>query len=237
MFKIPKKSTLTVEKIPQQKAFQPSSTPLNLPERYMVWNSVGLITQFSKDDDDSIEIEFHNVSYHHTIHLKNQFGYTMADMSKEAVVLASPGNEATELAEELNEFLAQTVSNHSKLTCIMLNSDDTGTKEWNVDMKKEYIRCVCASRLLVACATSRKFMRVFHVSGIQREIIGLFGQPICIAAYERKIFVCYIGSYYCIFHIIVPNFTKKINYVNLLFQFKKYIYIYVWNLVKLALAN
>lgn len=74
-----------------QTAFQSSSTPLNLPERYMVWNSIGLITQFMKDGDESIDIEFHNATYHHTIHIKNQFGYTMADMSKEAVVMASPG--------------------------------------------------------------------------------------------------------------------------------------------------
>ena len=81
-----------VNKAPStQTAFQSSSTPLNLPERYMVWNSIGLITQFMKDGDESIDIEFHNATYHHTIHIKNQFGYTMADMSKEAVVMASPG--------------------------------------------------------------------------------------------------------------------------------------------------
>lgn len=74
-------------------AIQPSSTPLNLPERYMVWNSTGIITQFNKEEDNSIEIEFHNASLHHTIHLKNQYGYTMADMSREVVALASPGSK------------------------------------------------------------------------------------------------------------------------------------------------
>ncbi len=75
-----------------QPAFQPASTPLNLTERYMKWNNIGLITQFMKENDESIDIEFHNATYHHTIHLKNQYGYTMADMSTEAIVMASPGN-------------------------------------------------------------------------------------------------------------------------------------------------
>ena len=57
----------------------------------MVWNNIGIITQFMKENDESIDIEFHNATYHHTIHLKNQFGYTMADMSKEAIVMGSPG--------------------------------------------------------------------------------------------------------------------------------------------------
>ncbi len=81
-----------VTKLPVTQApFQPASTPLNLTERYMAWNNIGLITQFMKENDDSIDIEFHNATYHHTIHLKNQFGYTMADMSTEAVLMASPG--------------------------------------------------------------------------------------------------------------------------------------------------
>lgn len=74
-----------------QAPFQSSSTSLILPERYMVWNNIGIITQFMKENDESIDIEFHNATYHHTIHLKNQFGYTMADMSKEAIVMGSPG--------------------------------------------------------------------------------------------------------------------------------------------------
>lgn len=159
----------------------------------MVWNSVGLITQFSKDEDDSIDIEFHNASHHHTIHMKNQLGYTMADMSREAVVLASPGPIDDSQADDVNEVIAQSVTSISKLTCIMLSSlDSAASKEWQIDMpKKEHIRCVCVSRLLIACATSRKFLRVFHLSGVQRELICLNGQPISVSAYDQKIFVCY----------------------------------------------
>ncbi len=180
----------------QQAPFQSSSTPLSLPERYMVWNSVGLITQFNKEGDESIDIEFHNVSLHHTIHIKNQYGYTMGDMSKEAVVLASPGHKSSssdESEENDMEFVSATGSSnsHSKLTCIMLNSCDN-TKEWSIDMlRKEYIRCICVSKMFVVCATSRKFLRVYCLAGTQKEIICTAGAPICIAAYDNRIFVAH----------------------------------------------
>lgn len=176
-----------------QPAFQPSSTPLALLERFMRWNSVGLITQFCTEGDESIDIEFHNASFHHTIHIKNQFGYTMADVSKEAVVLASPGSKIEEEIE-INSALSNTISNQSKLTVILLNSLDN-TKEWSIDMiKKEYIRCVCASRSLIACCTSRKFLRIFGIAGTQKEIICLPGIPICVSAYDNCIFVAYNTS-------------------------------------------
>jgi chromosome transmission fidelity protein 4 len=175
-----------------QKAFQPSSTPHALPERYMAWNSIGLITQFNKDDDESIDIEFHNASLHHTIHIKNQYGYSMADVSKEAVVLASTGKKDEEDPEM--QDLYPTSSKESKLTCILLNSCDN-TKEWSIDMlRKEYIRCVCASKLMVACATSRKFIRIYCLAGTQKEILCIPGTPVCISAYDNVIFVAYNNS-------------------------------------------
>ncbi len=161
----------------------------------MTWNSVGVITQYNKEDDDSIEIEFHNVSYHHTIHMKNQYGYTMADMSREVVVLASPGSKSLtsdEDSEQLSSVLTSSLTSHSKMACILLNSLDTN-KEWTVDMpRREYIKCVCASRTLVACATTRRFLRIYHLAGTQREIICLPGNPLCLSAYDNTLFVVYV---------------------------------------------
>ncbi|RNA00757.1 WD repeat and HMG-box DNA-binding 1 isoform X1 [Brachionus plicatilis] len=173
-----------------QAPFQPSSTPLALLERFMCWNSVGVVSQFCTEGDESIDIEFHNASHHHTIHIKNQFGYTMADVSKEAVVLASPGT-SIEQEVEVNSALSSSIGNQSKLTVILINSLDN-SKEWNMDMvKKEYIKCVCVSRSLVACCTNKKFLRIFGLAGTQKEIVSLAGIPICVAAYDHKIFVAY----------------------------------------------
>lgn len=175
-----------------QTAFQSSSTPLSLPERFMAWNNIGLITQYMKEEDESIDIEFHNATYHHAIHFKNQFGYTMADMSMEAIVMGSPGKVSEEeLENDYNSTIASAITNQSKFACILINSCD-GNKEWSLEMpRKEYIKCVCVSRLLAACMTSRRFLRVYGLAGTQKEIISFNGNPVCMRAYENRVFICY----------------------------------------------
>jgi len=177
-----------------QSAFQCSSTPLTLHERYMVWNSVGLITQYIKEGDESIDIEFHNATYHHTIHIKNQFGYTMADMSKEAIVMASPGKITAEDETEINSTILSSLTSHSKLACILINSCDNN-KEWTIEMpRKEFIKCLCVSKTLIGCMTSRRFLRIYGLAGTQKEIICFNGLPICMRAHENTIFICYSTS-------------------------------------------
>lgn len=60
--------------------------------------------------------------------------------------------------------------------------------------RKEYIKCICASRTLVACATTQNFIRIFDPAGSQREILALPGSPVCIAAYDNSIFAVYNTS-------------------------------------------
>ena len=179
-------------KLTTQTPFQSGSTPLALSERYMAWNSIGLITQFMKEGDESIDIEFHNATYHHTIHIKNQYGYTMADMSKEAVLMGSPGKvDEEELNNDYNSTIASAITNQSKLACILINSCDNN-KEWTLDMpRKEYIKCVAVSRHLAACMTNKRFLRIYGIAGTQKEIISFNGNPVAMAAYENMIFICY----------------------------------------------
>lgn len=54
-----------------------------------VWNSVGIIKQYNTEEENSVDIEFHDTSIHHAMHITNNYNYTMADMSTEAVILAS----------------------------------------------------------------------------------------------------------------------------------------------------
>lgn len=189
-----------------QKPFQCASTPMTLDERYMVWNTVGIIKQFNLNADKSIDIEFHNVSYHHTIHINNnQYGYTMADLSKEAVLLACPGSKSLQYKHdddigdgetETNENELLTIEqqfNESRLVCILLNPWDTLNKEWSINMpKKEFIKCICVSNQLCACFTSNKFLRVFTLNGVQREVIAIpCINVLCMSAYNNFIFISY----------------------------------------------
>ena len=75
-----------VEVISYQAAFQPSCSPLNLSSRYMKWNLVGIVRRdegvqdenLPEDDQTaSITVEFHDSTFHHSMHLKDEHGWLL----------------------------------------------------------------------------------------------------------------------------------------------------------------
>ncbi|XP_073494567.1 WD repeat and HMG-box DNA-binding protein 1 [Phyllobates terribilis] len=160
---------------PPQKPFQPGSTPSHLLHRFMMWNSIGVIRCYNDEQDNAIDIEFHDTSIHHAVHLTNTLNHTIADLSQEAILLACEGTE--ELA--------------SKLQCLHFSSWDN-SKEWMVDMPKgEDIQAVCLGQGWVACATSASLVRVFTVGGVQKEIFSLLGPVVCMAAHGEQLLLVY----------------------------------------------
>ncbi|KAM4690958.1 WD repeat and HMG-box DNA-binding protein 1 [Rhinophrynus dorsalis] len=160
---------------PPQKPFQSGSTPAHLMHRFMMWNSIGVIRCYNDEQDNAIDVEFHDTSIHHALHLTNTLNHTIADVSQEAVVLACVGTE--ELA--------------SKLQCLHFSSWDT-SKEWMVDMPKgEDVQAICLGQGWVACATSALLLRLFSVGGIQKEIVSLLGPVVCMAGHGEQLIVVY----------------------------------------------
>lgn len=171
----PEKLPQVVQAPPQldldlQEPFQPGSTPAHLESRYMVWNSVGIVRSFTSEEESSIDVEFHDASIHHPIHLGNNHGYVMADLSTEAVVLASDGDE-------------------SKLTCHHFGSSGLN-KEWSIDMpEKEEILCICAGQNWVAAATDRRNLRIFSTGGMQKQVLSLPGPIVALSGWQDKCLV------------------------------------------------
>ncbi|KAM9556396.1 WD repeat and HMG-box DNA-binding protein 1 isoform 1-T2 [Guaruba guarouba] len=160
---------------PRQKPFQSGSTPAHLMHRFMVWNSVGIIRCYNDEQDNAIDVEFHDTSVHHATHLPNSLNHTMADLSTEAILLACESTE--ELA--------------SKLHCIHFSSWDAN-KEWTVDMPKdEDIEAICLGQGWAACATSALLVRVFTVGGVQKEIFSLPGPVVSMAGHGEQLMVIY----------------------------------------------
>ncbi|NXH13650.1 WDHD1 protein, partial [Bucco capensis] len=160
---------------PRQKPFQSGSTPAHLMHRFMVWNSVGIIRCYNDEQDNAIDIEFHDTSIHHATHLPNSLNHTMADLSAEAILLACESTE--ELA--------------SKLHCIHFSSWDAN-KEWTVDMPKdEDIEAICLGQGWAACATTALLVRVFTVGGVQKEIFSLPGPVVSMAGHGEQLMVIY----------------------------------------------
>lgn len=58
-----------------------------------MWNSVGIVRGYNDEQDDAIDVEFHDSAVHHAMHLTNSLGHTMADLSQEAVLLACPSTD------------------------------------------------------------------------------------------------------------------------------------------------
>ncbi|XP_042629643.1 WD repeat and HMG-box DNA-binding protein 1-like [Cyprinus carpio] len=158
-----------------QRAFQPGSTPVHLMHRFMVWNSVGIVRGYNDDQDNAIDVEFHDTAIHHAMHLTNTLGHTMADLSQEAVLLACEGTE--ELA--------------SKIQCLHFSCWDTH-KDWIVDLPKgEDVRTLCLGQGWAAVATSALMVRLFSVGGVQKEIFSLPGAVVCMAGHGEQLLIVY----------------------------------------------
>lgn len=157
-----------------QAPFQPSETPKTLEHRYMVWNDIGIVRAHSTAAENSIEVEFHDASIHHGLHMVNQLNHTMASLSSTVLALC---NETP-----------------SKLVCIVLGGSG-GSREWSMSMPNcEEILCVAASSKLVAVATDARFLRIFSAMGTQREIVSLPGPVVAVAAHDDRIAVAYHSS-------------------------------------------
>ncbi|KAI0988948.1 hypothetical protein GJ496_000432 [Pomphorhynchus laevis] len=69
---------------------QPSSTPIDNRYCILVWNDVGAIFKFEENNENSIDVEFHDNSHHHNIYISNEnTKFFAADLSSEAIALAS----------------------------------------------------------------------------------------------------------------------------------------------------
>ncbi|XP_067895276.1 WD repeat and HMG-box DNA-binding protein 1 [Heterodontus francisci] len=160
---------------PQQKSFQPCSTPSHLLHRFMVWNSTGIIRCYSDEQDNAIDVEFHDTSVHHAIHLSNVLNHTMADLSHEAVLLACAKSD------ELP----------STLQCIHFNSRDTN-KEWMVDMPNdESIEAICLGQGWAAVSTNAQIVRIFSIGGVQKELFSLMGPVVSMSGHGEQLLISY----------------------------------------------
>ena len=52
------------------------------------YNHVGIVRSYLDENDNAIDVNFHDASHHHAVHLSNIFGYNMAYLSSHALVMA-----------------------------------------------------------------------------------------------------------------------------------------------------
>lgn len=161
--------------IKQQAAFQPSSTPLQLEHRYLVWNTVGIVTLHADGSEGALDVEFHDASVHHSLHIPNYNGYNIASLSSSVLAMSSVDS--------------------SKVVCIALSS--SGNREWSLQLPDcESVDALCATSKMVVVASNMQFLRIFSVMGTQKEVISIPGPVVCMSGYEDRVLVCYHSAPY-----------------------------------------
>ncbi|CAH8478250.1 unnamed protein product [Schistosoma rodhaini] len=185
----PKKDNVTTQSL--QKAFQSGATPLGFRERFMVWNRIGIVTQFrdtaeyqAEDDASnqssggSIEVEFHDNSLHHSLRLSNSSGYSMADLSLTALLLASKGSDDPNL-DDLNDDAQNELYDLSRIAILPLdvgssNIGDTSA-EWTTTLPPgELCDAVC---LVTEEGNDRTESPGYAVVATSKRLLRIFTQP------------------------------------------------------------
>ncbi|XP_031834526.2 WD repeat and HMG-box DNA-binding protein 1 isoform X1 [Nomia melanderi] len=174
----PQEATDFTPEINLQPPFQPGSSPAHLLSRFMVWNDTGMVRCFTAEDGDEsgIEVEFHDVTIHRSMHINNYLRHTIAALSPYALALNCPSSSDT----------------RSKLVVIALQGWGSGNKEWFLDLPEdEEGHCIAAGDTFVALSTSKRNLRIFTVGGTQREIISLSGPVVAMNALNNALVIAY----------------------------------------------
>ncbi|RZC41194.1 WD repeat and HMG-box DNA-binding protein 1 [Asbolus verrucosus] len=158
--------------IPLQAPFMPSSTPEHLNPRYLCWNEVGVIRSYGsltdEDSGKSIEIEFHDSSFHNSMMLQNYQDYIMGSVSKAALAVA----------------------NANQIYVIPLSAT---SKEWmlKVEDSPEEIVLIAASDNLVCFGTNNYLVRVCSIFGTQRGVVSIPGPLVSMSSHQNSLLIAY----------------------------------------------
>jgi chromosome transmission fidelity protein 4 len=88
----------------------------------------------------------------------------------------------------------------SKVVCVLLNSWD-GSKEWSVDLPEgEEALAVAAGKGWIAVATDTRNLRLFTVTGTQREVVSLPGPIVCVAGYRKRLLTVFHNGMGKLYH-------------------------------------
>jgi len=160
-------------KVRLQPAFQSGSSPAGLSNRFLVYNSVGIIKSHDSDQENSLDVEFHDIAVHHALHLSNSEGATMAALSSKVLATATTGDDVV----------------GGKLMVNYFSSGDVN-KEWSIVMEEEEeIRGVAAGDKWVAVVTNRNHLRMFTAGGLQREVVMMTGPLVTMVGEGERLLV------------------------------------------------
>lgn len=154
--------------------FNGCTPPSRLLGRYLRWNSHGIVAQFAErleEEEDSaseaesfgsINVRFHEISIHRELEFDNHQRFTMADLSRRALVLASA----------------------KRLHCQRFGKlEPNEPDEWQLELTRgEHGRALALGEEFVALATDRRTVRICSMNGTQFPPLSTAGPVVAMAA-------------------------------------------------------
>jgi len=158
-----------------QPPFQPSSTPVGLQRRYLVWNSVGIIVSRQEHTHSAIQIDFHDANLHRPVRFLDRYNYVVAALSSTGAIFASANSES------------------GPSTIFYKPFDAWGNKsEWLFQLEdQEEVKCCAIGKKWAAVATSQNYLRVFSYSGLQLDVKSLPGPIVSMCGNDNLLAVVF----------------------------------------------
>ena len=136
---------------------------------------MGFVKSHEGESESSLDIEFHDISVHHALHLANKDNISLAALTTKVLALAS-------------------TSQGGKLIVNYFSSGDVN-KEWTVEMMEdEAITGLAAGDSWVAVTTSSSHLRIFSAGGMQREVIMTSGSLVSMVGAGERLMVVWQGG-------------------------------------------
>lgn len=165
-----------------QPTFQPNSTPIRGNRQYLgsflfpdfvhyslVLNLIGSIISINQNTHHTIDIEFHETNFQRPIHFKDHYGFSLGCMSNRGAALAALSRPS------LDENIEPTPS------VLFYKSFESwaSSTDWTIYMPKgEDIQALAIGSKWIAVVTSKGYMRIFSLTGIQSYIYSLPSVPV-----------------------------------------------------------
>uniref|UniRef100_A0A6G1SGF6 WD repeat and HMG-box DNA-binding protein 1 n=1 Tax=Aceria tosichella TaxID=561515 RepID=A0A6G1SGF6_9ACAR len=160
-----------------QKPIQPGSSPADEENRFLCWNNIGIIRAQNGQEDQSIDVMFHDTEKHSSVNFKNEPNYIFGSLSEECIVVASNGKYGT---------------GPSSIHGINLLESNRDQREWEIEMPHvELIEALAAGSGFVAIVTDQRNLRLFTNAGMQSFMFTLPGQVLCMAAQDHQLMIIY----------------------------------------------
>lgn len=194
----------------RQRPIQPGSSPGDEDNRFLCWNNTGIIRARFGDEDQCIDVMFHDTEKHSHVNFKNEPNYTLASMSDDAIVVGSNGKYG---------------SGPASIHGMNLLEANREQREWQVELPHvELIDALAVGSGFVAVATDQRNLRLFNHGGMQSYLFTMSDQIVCMAAYERQLMlILHDGAgqvdeqklVMLVYHIDLHSNTFRLSYNNI----------------------